>query len=135
MNNRPVHRARFTKEGYEKLQQEYEGLKAERPAVVLDVQKARDMGDLKENGYYQASKGKLRSIDSQLMRIEYNLKTAKIIDPSESDAVGIGSTVTLFNQDREMTFQFVGDFEAAPGERKLSLLSPIGKAVEGKKVG
>lgn len=135
MNNRPVHRARFTKEGYEKLKQEYEALKAERPAVVLDVQKARDMGDLKENGYYQASKGKLRSIDSQLMRIEYNLKTAKIIDPSESDAVGIGSTVTLVNADREMTYQFVGDFEADPGERKLSLLSPIGKAVEGKKVG
>jgi len=135
MIKQPIHRARFTKEGYEKLQQEYEDLKKERPAVILDVQKAREMGDLKENGYYQASKSKLRSIDSRLMHISYTLKTAKIIDSSQSEAVGIGSTVTLANKEREMTYQFVGDMEADPSEKKLSLLSPIGKAVEGKKMG
>src|SRR5579863_7034832 len=135
MNNRPIHRARFTKSGYEKLQQEYEELKAQRPAVIVDVQKARELGDLKENGYYQASKAKLRSIDSQLMRVSYTLKTAKIVDENVSEIVGIGSTVTLQNSEKEMTYQFVGDFEADPSERKLSLLSPIGKAVEGKKVG
>lgn len=130
-----VHRARFTKAGYEKLQQEYEELKAERPAVVEDVKKARELGDLKENGYYQASKAKLRSIDSRLMHISYTLKTAKLIDGTESDIIGIGSTVTLANSEREMTYQFVGDLEADPSEKKLSLLSPIGRAVEGKKVG
>jgi transcription elongation factor GreA len=135
MQNRPIHRMRFTKTGYEKLQQEYEELKAQRPAVVEDVRKARDMGDLKENGYYQASKAKLRSIDSHLMRIAYNLKTAKIIEGAASDTVDIGSTVTLHNKEREMTYQFVGDLEADPSGGKLSLLSPIGRAVEGKKVG
>jgi transcription elongation factor GreA len=135
MISRPIHRARFTKAGYEKLKKEYEELKAERPAVVEDVKKAREMGDLKENGYYQASKAKLRSIDSRLMRVSYDLKTAKIIETSDSDTVTIGSTVTLANTEREMTYQFVGDLEADPSEKKLSLLSPIGKAVEGKKVG
>jgi len=135
MITRPIHRARFTKEGYEKLQLEYEDLKKERPGVIKDVQKARELGDLKENGYYQASKSKLRSIDSRMMYLTYTLKTAKIVDDEVSDRVGIGSTVTLANKEREMTYQFVGDMEADPGERKLSLLSPIGRAVEGKKVG
>lgn len=132
---RPLHRNRFTKDGYAQLQKEYDELKAERPSVIADVQKARELGDLKENGYYQASKAKLRSIDSRLMHLSYNLKTAKIIDGNSSDAVNIGSTVTLATSEREMTYQFVGDLEANPSEGKLSLLSPIGKAVEGKKVG
>lgn len=131
----PVHRARFTKEGYEKLQQEYETLKKERPSIVEDVKKARDMGDLKENGYYQASKAKLRSIDSRLMHVSYTLKTAKIIEGNLSDYISIGSTVTLVSSERELTYQFVGDLEADPSEKKLSLLSPIGRAVNGKKEG
>jgi len=138
MQRRPISnmpRMRFTKAGYEKLKEEYAQLKAERPGVLIDVQKARDLGDLKENGYYQASKAKLRTMDSRLMHLSYNIKTAKIIEEGESETVVIGSTVTLANEDREMTYQFVGDLEANPSEKKLSLLSPIGKAVEGKKVG
>lgn len=135
MYRHPIHRTRFTKAGYEKLKQEYEELKAQRPAVITDVQKARELGDLKENGYYQASKAKLRSIDSRLMQLSYTFKTAKIIEEGESDVVIIGSTVTLATSDRDVTYQFVGDMEADPSEKKLSLLSPIGKAVEGKKVG
>ena len=128
-------RMRFTKEGYEKLKEEHAELLAERPSVVADVTKAREMGDLKENGYYQASKAKLRSIDSRLMRVAYNLKTAKIIDTGDTEEVTIGSTATFGNDDRELTYQFVGDLEANPSEKKLSLLSPIGRAIEGKKVG
>lgn len=138
MQKRPAQqlpRMRFTKEGYEKLKTDLAALQAERPGVVLDVTKARELGDLKENGYYQASKAKLRSIDSQLMRISYNLKTAIVIDSQESEGVTIGNTVTFGNDDRELVFQFVGDLEANPSEKKLSLLSPIGKAIEGKKVG
>ena len=126
---------RFTQAGYEDLQKEHAKLIAERPAAVEDLRKAREMGDLKENGYYQASRAKLSSIDSRLVRISYNLKTAKIVDEDASGGIGIGSTVTLVNPDREMTYQFVGDLEADLGARKLSLLSPIGRAVEGKKEG
>lgn len=135
MNTLPIHRTRFTQAGFEKLQQEYEELKKSRPAVVEDVQKARELGDLKENGYYQASKAKLRSIDSQMMRIAYQLKTAQIVDENSSDSITIGSTVLFTINGKDKSYQFVGDLEANPLEGKLSLLSPIGRAVEGKKVG
>lgn len=135
MIKRPLHRNRFTKAGYEKLKEEYEELKRQRPAAVEDLRKAREMGDLKENGYYKASRQKLNSIDSRLAHLAYNIKTAKIIDGGSADSIGIGSTVTLATPEREMTYQFVGDLEANPSEGKLSLLSPIGRAVEGKKQG
>jgi len=138
MNKRPVqqiHHARFTKSGYEKIKKEYEELKAQRPAAVADLKKAREMGDLKENGYYQASRQKLNTIDASLTRMAYHIKYASIIEETGLEFVGMGSTVTLANKEREMTYQFVGDLEANPSEGKLSLLSPIGRAVEGKKVG
>ncbi len=135
MYKRVIHRARFTKTGYEQLKEEYAKLIAQRPAAVEDLRKAREMGDLKENGYYKASRQRLNMIDGRLTRISYNLKTAKIVEDSEKGTVGIGSTVTLVLHDKEITYQFVGDFEADPGTKKLSLLSPVGKAVEGKKVG
>ena len=138
MHNRPVqqiHHARFTKSGYEKLKKEYDELKAQRPAAVQNLKKAREMGDLKENGYYQASRQKLNTIDASLNRMAYHIKYASIIEEAGLEIVGIGSTVTLANTEREMTYQFVGDFEANPSEGKLSLLSPIGRAFEGKKVG
>ncbi|MGH7204121.1 MAG: GreA/GreB family elongation factor, partial [Candidatus Levyibacteriota bacterium] len=122
---------RFTKKGYEDLKKQLEELRASRPAVVEDVSKAREMGDLKENGYYQASKAKLRSIDASIMRVSYHLKVGKIIDENTKGGVGIGNTVTFTTQDRELTYQFVGDLEANPSEKKLSLLSPIGRAIEG----
>ncbi len=126
---------RFTKAGYEKLQQEYEELKRERPAAVEDLRKARELGDLKENGYYKASRQKLSTIDARLVRVSYNLKTAKIVAETEPGKIGIGNSVTLDTNGNERTFQFVGDLEANPGEGKLSLLSPLGRAVEGRKVG
>lgn len=126
---------RFTQKGFDDLKQELADLKAERPSVIEDVQKARELGDLKENGYYQASKQKLRTIDSRIMRINYYIKVADIVDDATDECVGIGKTVTLKKPTREMTYQIVGDLEANPSEGKLSLLSPIGKALEGKKEG
>lgn len=126
---------RFTQKGYDDLKKELAELKAERPGVIEHVQKARELGDLKENGYYQASKQKLRSIDSRIMHINYYLKVGQVVDDVASDVIGIGKTVTLKNDKREMTYAMVGDLEANPSEGKLSLRSPIGKAVEGKKQG
>lgn len=126
---------RFTQKGYDALKKELADLKAERPSVIEDVQKARELGDLKENGYYQASKQKLRSIDSRIMRINYYLKVAEVVSDIAADGIGIGKTVTMKNPNREMTYQIVGDLEANPSEGRLSLLSPIGRALEGKKEG
>ncbi|HWY79173.1 MAG TPA: GreA/GreB family elongation factor [Candidatus Sulfotelmatobacter sp.] len=135
MIKRPIHRMRFTKSGYENLKKEYAELLSQRPAAVEDLRKAREMGDLKENGYYKASRQKLNAIDGRLVRVTYNLKTAKIVEDETTGIIGIGSTVILVNGDKETMYQFVGDLEADPSEKKLSLLSPIGKAVEGKKEG
>lgn len=126
---------RFTKEGFEKAKQEYADLQSQRPAVIEDLQKARELGDLKENGYYQASRQKLSYIDGRLFRLKMDMKYAEIVETTTANGVSIGNTVTLSDGKNERTFTIVGDFEANPSEGKISLLSPIGKAVDGKKIG
>lgn len=126
---------RFTQEGFEKAQQEYEELQKQRPAVLEDLKKARELGDLKENGYYQASRQKLSHIDGRLFRLKIEMKYAVIIKNTAGDRASIGSQVTLTNAEKEITYTIVGDFEANPSEGKISLLSPLGKAIDGKKIG
>jgi transcription elongation factor GreA len=131
-----MNKIRFTKEGYEKLKEEYNDLLRQRPLAVADLKKAREMGDLSENGYYKASKSKLNFIDGQLRRFSDYLKRADIVDSDGTklpiDTVYIGSTVTLSDGKRERTYQIVGDLEAEPSEGKLSLLSPVGRAIMGQ---
>lgn len=126
---------RFTKEGYEKLKQEYEDVKKQRPAAVAELKKARGMGDLSENGYYKASRQKLNFIDGQLQRLAYALKFSDIIESSGEDIVEIGKTVTISDGKAEKTYNIVGDWEADPMNGKISLVSPIGKAIALKKTG
>ena len=134
--NKTVNKIRFTKEGYKKLKEEYSDLLKARPLAVEDLKKAREMGDLSENGYYKESKFKLNFIDSRLRRFTDYLKRADIIDGDGQklpiDTVYIGSTVTLSDGKMEKTYQIVGDLEAQPSEGKLSLLSPVGRAIVGK---
>lgn len=125
---------RFTKNGLFKLQNDYTLLLKSRPAAVLDLKKAREMGDLSENGYYKASRAKLSSIDHRLLQIKSMLKHAVIVD-NKTDAIGIGNTVVLLNDEKKLTYQIVGDLETNPSEGKISLLSPLGKLLEGKKEG
>jgi transcription elongation factor GreA len=126
---------RFTKEGFEKLQKEHEDLVGQRPHAVSELKKAREMGDLSENGYYKASKQKLNFIDGQIRRAEHALKYAEIIESTKDNVVEIGKTVTLSDGKIERIYQIVGDWEADPSAGKISLLSPLGKAVVNKKVG
>ena len=130
-----MQKIRFTKEGFEKAQKEYQDLLDERPGVIEDLQKARELGDLKENGYYQASRQKLTYIDGRLFRLKMDMKYAEIVETTEGNGISIGNQVTLLDGDKERIYAIVGDFEANPAEGKISLLSPIGKALEGKKVG
>lgn len=136
MNSNQLSKIRFTKEGYEKLKKEYADLIKQRPLAVADLKKAREMGDLSENGYYKESKFKLNFIDGRLRRFSDYLKRAEIIDTDgtklQIDTVYIGSTVKLSDGKWQKTYQIVGDLEAQPSEGKLSLLSPIGRAIVGK---
>lgn len=133
---RPTPRSiRFTKEGYEKLKKDYEELLALRPAAVLDLQKSRELGDLSENGFYKAARAKLSALDGKLRRISYSLKQAKVIENTNTNTINIGARIGLSDGKKEITCQIVGDLEADPGKNKISLLSPIGQAVAGRKVG
>ncbi len=126
---------RFTKEGYEKTKQEYEELLQSRPAAVADLKKAREMGDLSENGYYKAARSKLTSMDFKLFQLKLSLKQAVIIDKPSGSGAAIGKQITLYDGKREIVFKIVGDLEANPREGKISLLSPLGRAIEGKEKG
>jgi transcription elongation factor GreA len=128
-------RIRFTQQGYDSLQAQYKDLIQRRKPAVLDLTKAREMGDLKENGYYRAARSNLNSIDHQIRTISHQLKNAFIIDVSNSSIVDVGAQITLKNDKEEVTYSIVGDLESNPLEKKISLLSPIGKAVMGKREG
>jgi len=126
---------RFTKKGFEALKKRYEALKNSRPAAVLDLKRARDMGDLSENGYYKAARARLSEIDRNLRKFLIELKSADVIESKNNHQVGIGLTVKLSDGKGEKVFQIVGDLEADPSQKKISLLSPLGHALERKKVG
>lgn len=124
-----------TKHGLEKLQKEFETLTAERPDAVMHLKKARELGDLSENGYYKASRAKLSFIDSRLFHLKRILKTISIIEATSNEVVGIGCHVVIKNESIEKSYQIVGGIEANPSQGRLSNVSPIGKALLGKKVG
>lgn len=126
---------RFTKEGYEKLEQEYQELISQRPAAVDDLKKARELGDLSENGYYKAARSRLSFLDNRLQLLKLYVKIAVIVDADNSELVDIGSVVTLSDGKTQRTFNIVGDLEADPVAGKLSLLSPIGRAIAKKNAG
>ena len=126
---------RFTQEGFEKLKKEREELLAQRPHAVSELSKARDLGDLSENGYYKASRQKLNQIDGRLRMVDHAIKYADIIESGSANIVEIGRTVTLSDGKNDKVYEIVGDWEADPMNGKLSLLSPIGKAIANKKVG
>lgn len=133
IRNIPV--IRFTREGYEGVKAKYAALLDERKLAVVDLSKAREMGDLSENGWYKAAKFKLGFIDRQLRELKYQIKYGKVSDQKTVGIISVGSTVVLASKGREETYNIVGEYEGNPAERKLSSVSPLGKALLGKKVG
>lgn len=125
----------FTQEGFEKIQQEQKELIAARPEAVEHLRKAREMGDLSENGYYKASRQKLNSIDARLRRIDFLLKYGVIVSSAQSGSVDIGSTVVLDDGKREVTYTIVGSEESNPSLGTISHRSPLGRSLLGKKTG
>ncbi len=130
----------MTKEGYRKLQEELERLKKiERPKNIQDIAEARAHGDLSENAEYAAAKERQSFIAGRIMDIEYKIATAEIIDTSAliSDKVVFGATVALFDLFKGETkkYTIVGEDEVDLKNGKISLNSPVGRALIGSKVG
>lgn len=128
-------RISFTKEGFDKLLKDLESLKNNRPAAVKELARARELGDLSENGLYTAAKSRLISLDNQIFRAEMTLKFADVIETSSSNTIQIGSKVTILDEGIEIEYQIVGDTETNPKEHKISQNSPIGRALMGRKLG
>jgi transcription elongation factor GreA len=133
-------KAPMTPEGYQKLQDELKRLKAEeRPRIIAAIEEARGHGDLTENAEYDAAKDRQQQLDIKIQEIEDRLSRAQVIRPEDvkGDRVVFGATVVLKDRDRErkVTYQIVGETETDSSRGKISIKSPIGKAMIGKSVG
>ncbi len=127
---------KFTTEGYEEMEKRNEKLLKERTEVIVRLQTAREMGDLSENGAYKAARFELGSIDRELRKLSYLLRSADVIKKtSKSGIIEFGSKVKLKNNEKLLEFMLVEDKESNPSKQKLSIQSPIGKAILGKKAG
>ncbi|MBW8845816.1 MAG: transcription elongation factor GreA [Burkholderiales bacterium] len=131
----------LTKRGAEALKAELHRLKTvERHAVVQAIAEARAQGDLSENAEYDAAKDKQGFIEGRILEIEGKLAAAQIIDPSTLDAGGrvvFGATVDLEEEasGAEVTYQITGDDEADIKLGRISVGSPIARALIGKEAG
>ncbi len=125
----------FTKEKYEQIKKDYQQLLLNRKDAVFHLAKAREMGDLKENGYYRASKMKLSSIDHNLRKLSEFIKYGSIINFVNKGLVEIGCAVTIKSNNKLEKYRIVGKEEADPKLGKISNESPLGKSLLEKKVG
>lgn len=128
----------LTKEKLEKLEDELEYLKTKkRPEMAEKIKIARSFGDLSENADYDEAKNEQGEVESRIMKIEDMIRNAKTIEVVEnSDTVGVGNTVTLFDEEFEedVVYQIVGTAESNPLEGLISNESPVGEAIIGHKV-
>ena len=127
----------ITLAGVEKLRQELQNLKAvERPNVVAAIAEARSHGDLSENAEYDAAKEKQAFIEVRIKEIEGKLSNAQIIDPKTINADGrcvFGATVELEDENgNSVIYQIVGEDEADIKNGKISVTSPVARALIGK---
>ena len=129
----------LTKAGLEKLKEEFKALQKQRVALIEEVNVAAAMGDLRENAEYHAAKERLQHVSTRLADLDGKLGQVRIIDDLEiaEGEARVGASVTLrdLQTKEEFTYQLVGPDEADPTNGKLSIVSPLGKSMLGKKVG
>lgn len=130
----------ITKEGYSNMVKELKRLKSvERPANIKAIEEARAHGDLSENAEYHAAKERQSFLEGKIMELEDKIARAQVIDISKicEEKVVFGAFVKLLdlNADCEVEYQIVGDLESNIKECKISVSSPIAKALIGKCVG
>ena len=130
----------ITKKGYETLQAELERLKkVERPKNIKEIEEARGHGDLSENAEYHAAKERQSHIQGRIRDLEHKLAEAQIIDTSKlsTEKVVFGATVTVkdVQNGKEQRYTLVGQDEGDLKNGKISVQSPVGRALIGKRVG
>src|SRR5574341_727628 len=133
-------RVPMTYQGYQRLMEELKRLKSvERPKLVREIEEARGHGDLSENAEFHAAKERQSLLDVQIREIEDKRARAQVIEVSKlaGDKVVFGATVSLADGDtgEKVIYQIVGDHEAEPKNGKISLSSPIARALIGRSEG
>lgn len=135
----PTKQVELTKDGLEELTAELQELtNVKLPQVIDRVAKAREYGDLSENSEYHSARDEQQLVEARIDEIQSILSNAKMVRYTKgNDKVGVGSIVSLKEETKkgEFTVHIVGEFESTPGENKISSVSPMGKALMGKKKG
>jgi len=135
-----LERIPVTTEGYEAIRRELENLKrVERPENIRAIEEARSHGDLSENAEYAAAKDRQGFIEGRIIELEYKLACLEIIHPEglPKDRAVFGSRVRLENLEtgQGVEYQLVGPDESDVGNGRISIASPLGKAILGRKPG
>ena len=129
----------LTKDGLKKMHEELKVMQKQRRELVEEVDRARALGDLRENGEYHAAREQLQHVTTRLIELEGKLINVRIIDGLEvaSGEARVGTKVTLQDVQAKETFAYVliGPEESDPANGKLSIASPLGKSLLGKKKG
>lgn len=130
----------MTAEGYSALEAELKTLKTEeRPAVIAAIAEARSHGDLSENAEYHAAKERQSFIEGRIAELEDKMARAQVIDVKRlsGSTIKFGATVTVVDEDTEdeAAYKIVGEDEADVRAGKISITSPIARALIGKEVG
>ncbi len=129
----------MTLSGYNDLDMELKKLRSlERPAVIKAIAEAREHGDLSENAEYHSAREKQSFIEGRIKELESLIGLAEIIDITKlSGPIKFGASVTLIDEDTEVeiTYKFVGEFEADLEKNLLNIKSPLARALIGKDVG
>ena len=130
----------MTAGGIQNLEEELKKLKSdERPSVIKAISEAREHGDLSENAEYHAAKEKQGFIEGRIQELEDIISRADIIDVTKlsGNIIKLGATVTLADEDtdEELTYQIVGPYEANLENKRISIQSPIARALIGRSIG
>jgi transcription elongation factor GreA len=130
----------ITAEGYSRLEEELHQLKTvDRPAIIVAIAEARAHGDLSENAEYSAAKEKQSFIETKIQDLESKISRAQIIDISaiNSSTIQFGATVKLVDEetDETATYTVVSEYESDLAHGRISVTSPLAKAMLGKKTG
>ncbi|MFA5136484.1 MAG: GreA/GreB family elongation factor [Patescibacteria group bacterium] len=125
----------FTKDGYDELLKEKLNLQKQRVLAVAELQRSRELGDLSENAAYKVARSKLTSIDVRLRRLDKICRSVEVLESPSKDFADIGSRVSLQSKTETKEIVLVGGYESDITKGKISIYSPVGKAVRGKKQG
>ena len=130
----------ITGEGLERLRQElHDILTVKRPKNIKAIEEARSHGDLSENAEYHAAKERQSFLEGKINELEMAISKSEVIeiDKEQTEKIVFGTTVELRNIDnnRNVIYQLIGPYESDPENGKISVTSPVGKALLGKEVG